>query len=317
MTNDKHLLVPVKVQALVLCDREGRLAGELSIKEERGRFLVGWERGASGINLDGIRNASLKAFAKSLVQPEAAQQTRLHDLLKLIDRASERIRPAAARRDSSLFGRPLALVNAHLGLELFGKAWTDPYQKAGSTRPAGTADAALDALRIPVNLGCLHNMEDGPIGYFKSSDFTRIVPARLPQENERTEQWPSGYMAHPVVDAVRAGFIEPEVLTLLMDPWGSVQAACGIVPAKTILLPPDELEKTLARMGASFRVGPVLLYAGKIAMPTPAGEKGRWNFTSPLTGDAPTPVLQSDPRFFTDKPVFATEGHFLLVNTEG
>jgi hypothetical protein len=209
----------------------------------------------------------------------------------------------------------LALVSAHLGLELFGKAWTDPYKKPGSTRPEGTGDAALDALRIPVNLGCLHNTEDGLVGYFKSADFGRIVRTRLSREAEGTETWPSGYIAHPEADAVKVGFTGPETLTLLMDPWGSVQAACGIVPAKTILLPPDELEGTMTRMEASFRVGPVLVHAGRIALPAPAGEKGRWNFSGPLTGDTPSPVLQSEPRFFADNPVFAAEGHLLLVNT--
>ena len=301
--------------ALVLCDREGRLAGELSIREEQGRFLVHWDAGASGIALDGIRNTRLKAFAQSLVEPTPAQQTRLQDLLKLIDRASQRIRPAAARRDSSLFGRPLALVSADLGFELFGKAWTDPYQKPAATRPETTGDAALDALRIPVNLGCLHNTEDGLVGYFKSADFSRMVPARLPQEVERSEKWLSGYIAQPEADAVRVGFTRPESLTLLMDPWGSVQAACGIVPAKTILLAAGDLERTLGRMEASFRVGPVLLHAGAIAMPAPAGDKGRWNFSGPLTGNSPSAVLQSDPRLFTDKPVFAAEGRLLLVNT--
>ena len=301
--------------ALVLCDPDGHLAGELSIQEEQGGFLVSWEKGAGGVALSEIRNSRLKAFAESLIQPAAARQTRLQDLLKLIDRASERIRPAAGRRDSSLFGRPLALVSAHLGLELFGKAWTDPYKKPGSTRPEGTGDAALDALRIPVNLGCLHNTEDGLVGYFKSADFGRIVRTRLSREAEGTETWPSGYIAHPEADAVRVGFTGPETLTLLMDPWGSVQAACGIVPAKTILLPPDELEGTMTRMEASFRVGPVLVHAGRIALPAPAGEKGRWNFSGPLTGDTPSPVLQSEPRFFADNPVFAAEGHLLLVNT--
>jgi hypothetical protein len=300
--------------ALVLCNPDGRLAGELSIQEEQSGFVVSWEKGAGGVEVNLIGNARLKAFAESLVQHDAAPQTRLQDLLKLIDRASERIRPAAARRDASLFGRPLALVSVHLGLELFGKAWTDPYEKPGSTRPGGTGDAALDALRIPVKLGCLHNTEDGLVGYFKSTDFSRIVRTRLSPEAEATETWSSGYIARPEAEAVRVGFTGPERLTLLMDPWGSVQAACGIVPAKTILLPPDELEKTMTRMEASFRVGPVLLQAGRIAMPAPAGEKGRWNFSGPLTGDTPSPVLQSDARFFADNPVFAAEGRLLLVN---
>ena len=41
------------------------------------------------------------------------------------------------------FGRPLALASASLGLELFGKAWEDPHERADEARPAGTgADAS-------------------------------------------------------------------------------------------------------------------------------------------------------------------------------
>jgi hypothetical protein len=296
-------------QALVLCDRDGQLVGDLVIVKEQSGFRINWEAGAGGgAALSDVCNPSLKAFAQALIETNASKP-RLHQLLNLIDRALERIRPAAARRDTGLVGRPLALVNATIGLELFGKAWADPHKPPVARD--GVGDPALDALRVRVNLGCLHNVEDGLVGYFKSGDYNRIVPGELPEKLEAT-----GYIGDPKNYAIRVGFGAPERITLLMDPWGSVQAACGLVPAKTITLAQAELDKTAAQMEASFRVGPVLLQAGRLALPTPAGEKGTWNFCGPLTNQTAAAVVAVDPKYFSDQPVVATEGRLLLLNEE-
>ena len=85
---------------------------------------------------------------------------------------------------------------------------------------------------------------------------------------------------------------------MLMDPWGSVQAACGLVPAKSITLAHPALDQTVAQMETSFRVGPVLLQAGKIALPTPAGDKGTWNFSGPFTDQTAATVAALDPKYF-------------------
>ncbi len=297
-------------QTLVLCHRDGRPAGELVITGEQVKLTVHWEAGVNGVSLAAIRNQNLKDFAEALIEPTPTATPKLLDLLKLIDGALERIRPAAARRDAALFGRPLALVSTALGLELFGKAWTDPQEAPEATRPTGTGNTALDALRVRVRLGCSQNVEDGLIGYFKAGAYGRIVPAHLPKGvNSSTE----GYIGDPQTDAVRVGFGPPQPLTLLMDPWGSVQAATAILPSKTITLAQPELDEMLARIEASFRIGPVLLQPERLALPTPVVDKGRWNFSGPLTNHAAELVAPSDARYFSDQPVVAAEGRLLLL----
>jgi hypothetical protein len=69
-------------------------------------------------------------------------------------------------------------------------------------------------------------------------------------------------------------------------------------------------------MEASFRVGPVLLQSDRLSLPIPASEKGKWNFTGPLTDNSTVSIVPSDPRYFSDKPVVAAEGRLLLVKTE-
>ena len=296
-------------QALVLCDRDGKLVGHLAIVKEQGGTHINWETGCGGVALNNIRNQTLQAFAQSLVETTPTSKPKLVELLNLIDSALERIRPGAGRRDLVLFGRPLALVNATLGLELFGKAWSNP-DKSIVAQGQGTGDVTLDALRVRVNLGYAHSLEDGLVGFYKGSNYNRIIAPQPP------EKIVSNYIGSQKNDFLRVGFGTPEEVTMLMDPWGSVQAACGIVPAKTITLAHAELDKTVAKMEASFRVGPVLLQADRLALPTPAVDKGTWNFSGPITNQTATALGSFDTRNFSDQPVLATEGRLVLLNEE-
>jgi len=230
-------------------------------------------------------------------------------LLSLIDSALARIRPAAARRDTVLVGRPLALVNATIGLDLFGKAWMDPNKPAVDRD--GTGDERLNSLLVRVNLGYSHSIEDGLVGYFIGGVYNRITATQLPETLPSSD-----YIRDPRTDPLRVGFGAPEQITLLMDPWGSVQAACGLVPTKTITLAHAELDKIAAQMETSFRVGPVLLQSGRIALPTPAVDKGIWNFSGPSANQTAAAVLPVDVKYFSDQPVVATEGRLLLLNEE-
>jgi hypothetical protein len=294
-------------QALVFCDRNGQLLGHLVILKDQRGIRIKWEAGAAGVAINKIPNWNLKQFAESLEETIHSAKPRLLDLLNLIDGALEHIRPATARRDTVLVGRPLALVNATIGLELFGKAWTDPDKPAVARE--GTGSETLDALRVRVNLGSSHSTEDGLVGYFKGGVYKRIFATQLPDKPSASD-----YVKDPKTDPLRIAFGAPEQITLLLDPWGSVQAACGIVPAKTITLAHTELDRIVTQMETSFRIGPVLLHADRIALPTPAGEKGSWNFYGPLTNQTAAAVVPLDPKHFSDKPVVATEGRLLLLN---
>lgn len=296
-------------QALVLCDRKGQLLGHLLIVKDQRGTRIHWEAGAGGVAIGNVANPTLKRFAESLVETTPSARPRLLELLNLIDRALERIRPAAAMRDTVLMGRPLALVNASVGMELFGKAWSDPSKPAVARE--GTGDETLNRLRVRVNLGYAHSTEDGLVGVFRGGAFNRIVPTQLPPRLHASD-----YIGDPEAEPLRVGFNVPERVTLLMDPWGSVQAACGLVPAKTISLAHADLDRVAAHMEASFRVGPVLLQADRIALPTPAGEKGSWNFYGPFTDEKAAAVVPVAPGTFSDQPVVAAEGRLALLAEE-
>ena len=297
-------------QALVICDRAGELMGHLAITKDQSGTHIKWESGAGGVPLNQVRNKRLQSFAESFIEtaPSTAKP-RLVELLNLIDVALQRIRPAAGRRDLVLFGRPLALVNSTIGLELFGKAWTDPNVSV-PTANQGTGDAKLEALKVRVDLGYSHSLEDGLVGFFKGGKFDRVIATQPP------DSIVSNYIRKQQGDPLRVGFGPPEEVTLLVDPWGSVQAACGIVPSKTITLAHAELDKTVAKMEASLRVGPVLLQADRIALPTPPIDNGKWSFSGPVTNQTAAAVGPFDLRNFSDQPLVAAEGRLVLLNDD-
>jgi hypothetical protein len=273
-------------QALALCDADGNLLGELVLVEEVAGMSVRWECLKAGEPRDAaldrvIEDVTLRAFAQALIDSKPQPQQKLQALLALIDDSLGTIRPATTNHRVRLAGRPLALVNARIGLELFGKAWADPLS---DSRPdqSGSGDPALDALRLPVQLGYASLVEDGLIGYYKQTwndaGMASIVAVRQPKDYVDT----SGYLGDAALDkgAVCVGFGGSyattssddllQGLTLLMDPHGAVHASAAILPAKSLTLPKVYLDRARDNMELSFRVAPLLL---RVPPPVKDGEK--------------------------------------------
>ncbi|MGG2362484.1 hypothetical protein ACE4Z5_26515, partial [Salmonella enterica] len=87
-----------------------------------------------------------------------------------------------------------------------------------------------------------------------------------------------GYAADPSFAALytidttetpRLTFGRDQSVTLLMDPFGSVELAAGVLPAKTLTLPVDPVRAALAALDISFGVGPILAPGGVPTLPLP------------------------------------------------
>ena len=299
-------------RALVLADPKGRLLGEIAlIDDNTANGQIYWESfvtPGAGMeqSLAGFEGG-LKDFARGIADP-----VRLRDLLALTDRVLGNTCPASGEQHvDRLQGRPLALVQASIGLELFGDAWSDP-EKETARSGGPTGDPGLDRLKLPVKLGS-KNEQDGLIGYFTggSEGFKHIIPTEWPGLQTELSALKSGYVANPQQQGVRIGFGAPARLTLLMDPYGTVQAAPGIVPVKSIGLPPAYLEETLQRLEQSFRVGPVLIAGGQFNLPVASGQPGKWYFNIPDGQEAP--IYPTDPKQFSDQAIVtAFEGRITL-----
>lgn len=66
-------------------------------------------------------------------------------------------------------------------------------------------------------------------------------------------------------------------MTLLVDPRGSINASTGLLPNKSLRLPRSFVEAPLARLDASFRVGPILT-GRTVRMPLPTDIAQGWSW---------------------------------------
>ncbi len=308
-------------QGLLLYDGDGLLLGELELVEGAGGELsVAWECLADPLPKDGtvagIGNATLRAFAGSLLATAAAVDQPLADLLDVIDQALPLVRPGGPRAgaDSALLaGRPLALVNARLDLRLFGsEAWTDPLEPLPKTANTGCGDPRLDKLALPVRLGCAAHAEDGLVGYYTwqggKPSFARLIPFEdfSPRDG-------GAYVGSQEQDGVKVSFTAPANVTLLFDPRGVVQAASGVVPPAFARVAREHVEHALRHMELSLRVEPVLERGDRRAMPAPAARPGQWYFRGPndVTASQPVSGFDDRPRYDGQLPA-ALGGHLIL-----
>jgi hypothetical protein len=309
-------------QALAICDGSGRLLGEIVLIDDGGgEHATRWECLKKGkvpttdVAALGV-SATLVDFVKGLLDPTPHPRQKLQDLFDLVDAALANIRPTDESHRFRLTGRPLALVNARVGLELFGAAWQDPSPDNGTGPPAadaGTGDATLDKLRLPVQLGYAGLARDGLIGFYARGDGQAGMSRIIPAAGHSLQQKPSGYVSS---EDVPVGFDAPAAVTLLMDPNAAVHACVRILPAKAITLPAAFVEQARTQMELSVRVGPTLVQNSRPgALPVPQGLMGQWCFRSPVTPDG-VPVAAPDTRSGLGGALpLAVEGRLVLEAT--
>lgn len=216
----------------------------------------------------------------------------LRDFLRSVDETLWTVDPLGDRSDadlSVLLGRPLAVVDATLSLELQAEAWSDPawpYTFADPRPRPRFLDYAF-----PVKLGDLALHHDGLLGYCLDGDYGRFNAVASPGSGDRPS---GGYVVEigpgnwiPLAFAAK-GPGPARALTLVMDPRAAVHAQCGILPTKAINLVPEWVDAALAAMRATFRMGPVLAEMRRLIpegqttavdallTPRPADRRGGW-----------------------------------------
>lgn len=83
--------------------------------------------------------------------------------------------------------------------------------------------------------------------------------------------------------------LEPQIVSILMDPRGSLHATCGVLPTKRLDIPPEMYAPALAALDVSFLTAPLLSARGRVNAALPredglvwswvANRKGRWSIT--------------------------------------
>jgi hypothetical protein len=198
-----------------------------------------------------------------------------------VDRVHGAINPGNLSVNSSLavlIGRPVALVQASLRLEVKGRPALD--QSYAALASGGDTEHAFTGVQFPAVLGDLHQWDDGLIGYFKQkgsgfdldSFYTEGATATTGKGVVQPAQDTLTLTVTPKLDASVPPDFAPDAARVLMlvDPRASVHAAMGILPTQVLQIPPDMAGDALASLGMSFLAAPVLKGNSGFAIPAPS-----------------------------------------------
>jgi hypothetical protein len=246
------------------------------------------------VESDEIPNSHLRRLVRYIVQRPDGPNF-LADFLTAIDSALEGIEPAGTDQHSSLallMGRPLAVVRASVALSLKGtqpinQSWTAFRQDMNRyTRESDN----LTAVRFPIRLGNYHQLNDGLVGYWLEAgeDHYRDNRFYAPQtpRNDHTRA-----VDHPDIALHTVGrpvnlwhaLDDPaQIATLLLDPRGVVHATTGVLPAKSIQIPPHHYAAALAALQVTFLTAPLLTPYGQRSLPLPDEPGHAWSWLEEL-----------------------------------
>jgi hypothetical protein len=258
-----------------------------------------------------IEDPVLRAVVASIAgQPRDV----IDSLLTGIDETLWMVDPLGGRKDqflSVLIGRPLAVVQATVGLARFGEPafnqlWDYMAEPSPSPPPAyrwRRETGTIGDLAFPVRLGELELREDGLLGYWlPAGGYTRFYAPHLPGRATAGD----GYIQPIVVPtsdgsvAYRGGIElrcdgDNITTTLLVDPRGAVHAYTGILPVASAALPPDLVDDLIKRLVVTFSTGPMITEPGAMRIPLPARRQAAWQWIQAVPGGwAEEPLLDAD-----------------------
>ena len=279
--------------SLFLYSQEGRPLGTLSLVEGKKEAQVSWQSAPGD-------DATIDEDVATALQYENPQLRDLaialkngstkffKDLWRAIDAVGNKVEPGAVAGDAgmaTLVGRPVALTQASLRLEVEGR----PALDRGWDIPPGTdSDAGFTAVSLPVILGNLENLSDGLIGYFKEKGegydlatfYTQGAPKNPQSGVVKPEQKTLELTAAPKLGESEPPDFAPQTqrVLMLMDPRTAVHATSGYLPTTSLQLPPDMSNDEIASFDMSFFTSPVLKGASALTLPTPqeAGYQVSW-----------------------------------------
>ena len=210
----------------------------------------------------------------------------LSNFISALDSGLENIDPENSAQNQGLvllMGRPIALVRASLNLELeglpainqdWGVFWQDLRRNFRETD-------GFEKVKFPIRLGEYKQLNDGLLGYWLEGDDGSLKDIFYAPQSDLEG------INHPAIkfhNANNPWHIDlnvkepPTLLTMLIDLRGKVHATTGILPTKSIDIPPDQYQQALEKIEITFFSAPILTDYGKInlALPDEVGYQWSW-----------------------------------------
>jgi hypothetical protein len=201
--------------------------------------------------------------------------------------------PAAFRESAEsavLAGQPLALARVTLGLELAGPAAVDeswPSFAAQVLNDAPPDDAGFANVSFPVILGALTQLDDTLVGYWLQSgaktDYDTFYATTASPEH--------------TVPLTPTGASSATTATMLLDPRGSVHATTGVLPVRTLRIPPALYGDAIRALVPTLAARPLLSGArdAPLCLALPKLDSGAWTWIA-AAGEAWASAPAADAR---------------------
>jgi hypothetical protein len=333
-------------ESLEVFDVTGGPVGELSHEPIGGRVVWDIAPGRPGPAdagpLFGLTGGQLPLgwFATGLLgadvqdrgRPQPSPESALSAALRAIDTTLWTVDTFAAfgsEHIAGLVGRPVAVVRAHLWLELQPEVLVDLSDPQRAAERAA-AEAALAAEPFPVRLGDLTRTDDGLLGFFVDDDFQhlhlvdQVVAALAKPAGPDGQNDPPEPIDHPYLvaeDTITVHYGQRLTLTLLMNPASRVHLTSGVLPRKSLGLARDWVAPGLARISPSLRTGPLLIDPDQVRLPKPSVFGTKQVFTRRTTPAAwkDDPILAAtQTALLPDQPSSVQDGYIRVQpGTEG
>jgi hypothetical protein len=256
--------------------------------------------GSSLINqISDITNPHLRKVVARLAVAEDeddqirhAKESFLQDFIAATDRAAEHMCPDAGinhQETALLMGLPMAIVRVSVALQTKeGFPVHHGWEQFISDLQKDTRETNdFEKVKIPVQLGDRHQLNDGVIGYWLENRVYELeemfYTTGKAGNNDEDVDLKSLYLmeiedkgsADLQLSLEAASF---KTLTMLVDPRGDVHATTGVLPVKTIHIPRDMYADALKNIQITFVTMPVLTDANEIALPLPQETGYEWSW---------------------------------------
>jgi hypothetical protein len=275
-------------RSLLLYAPDGSSLGSLRLlADDRGDTTARWQAPPHSALTFADVQARAPRLAAMIGAQALADPATFTAFLDTVDTTLWTIDPLGNRADvnlSVLIGRPLALVRARLDLALDGPPVTDMTPWALAWPPREPGFLSYD---FAVRLGDQATRSDGLLGYFTGGDTGTFnsVSAPAAATSYLRQIGPPGQTSGTNYLSLRFGATPPQAVTMLLDPRAEVHAITGILPVKTLALPPAFVDGPLAALEVSFTVGAL----PTAIVPTPGSQPPPAN---PHAVSLPVPIEQ-------------------------
>lgn len=226
-------------------------------------------------------NPLLQAVALSLYDSTADY---FQAYFRAVDTVHGTVNPQNLALDGGLavlVGRPVALVQAALRLDLQGRPYLNQNYACLTADEWIDTDNGLEQVQFPVMLGDADRLDDGLIGFYLTDQAGSFDLATFYSQGAAPGS-PGGVVAPteetltltltPKADDSDPPHLADETTLVLMlvDPRAPVHAVTGILPTEALEVPSDVASAALSSLEVYFLAAPVLRPASELAMPVPA-----------------------------------------------